>query len=96
MNEFRDADGHHTKLNDLREMIDHLREAITELVVKHLEHHLERDKPVNVAAISIEMAHSIVDMIMEQEERHQASLLASAITALGNEYLRRHRLICES
>jgi hypothetical protein len=52
-----------------------LREAITELVVEYLEHQRQKDEPVEVPAIAHEMAQSIVDMIMEQEERHQASLL---------------------
>jgi hypothetical protein len=76
-------------------MSNHLREAITELVIKHVEHQLQRHEAVDVTAISTEMAQSIVDMILEQEDRHQASLLASAITALGDEYLRRQRLIRE-
>jgi hypothetical protein len=76
-------------------MSNHLREAITELVVKHLENQLQRDEPVDAPTISTEMAQSIVDMIMEQEARHQASLLASVIAALGDEYLRRQRLVRE-
>jgi hypothetical protein len=78
------------------EMRNHLREAITHLVVRYLEYQLQKDKPVDVPAIAHEMAQSIVDMIMEQEERHQASLLASAIASLGNEYLRRHGLCVPS
>jgi hypothetical protein len=34
-----------------------------------------------------EMAKSLVDMIMEQDERRQAPLLAPIIVTLGDEYL---------
>ena len=40
-----------------------------------------------------EMAKSLVDMIMEQDERRQAPLLASIIVTLGDEYLLRHALV---
>jgi hypothetical protein len=70
-----------------------LREAITELGVEYLEHQRQKDEPVEVPAIAHEMAQSIVDMIMEQEERHQASLLASTIASLGDEYLQRRGLV---
>ena len=40
-----------------------------------------------------EIAQSFVDMVMEQEERQHAPLLAQMITTLGNEYLRRRGLI---
>jgi hypothetical protein len=39
------------------------------------------------------MAKSLVDMIMEQDERRQAPLLASIIVTLGDEYLLRHALV---
>jgi hypothetical protein len=39
------------------------------------------------------MAKSLVDMIMEQDERRQAPLLASIIATLGDEYLLRHALV---
>ena len=74
-------------------MSNHLREAITDLVVQYLEHQLQKDEPVDVPAIAQEMAQSIVDMIMEQEEQHQASLLASTIASLGDEYLQRRGLV---
>jgi hypothetical protein len=40
-----------------------------------------------------QMAKSLVDMIMEQDERRQAPLLASIIVTLGDEYLLRHALV---
>jgi hypothetical protein len=44
-------------------------------VVKYLEQKIQTGGPVNVAAIANEMAHCIVDMIMEQQEQNQAALL---------------------
>jgi hypothetical protein len=40
-----------------------------------------------------EMARSIVDMIMEQDDQHQGPLLAETISNLGDEYLQRRGLI---
>jgi hypothetical protein len=40
-----------------------------------------------------EMAKSLVDMIMEQDERRQAPLLASIIVTLGDKYLLCHAFV---
>jgi hypothetical protein len=40
-----------------------------------------------------EMARSIVDMIMEQDDQRQGALLAETISNLGDEYLQRRGLI---
>jgi hypothetical protein len=40
-----------------------------------------------------EMAQSLVDIVMQQEEKHQAPLLAQTIASLGDEYLQRRGLI---
>jgi hypothetical protein len=58
-------------------------------VVKYLEQKFETGGTVDVA----EMAQSLIDMIMEQEEEHQAPLLASTIVSLGDEYLQRRGLV---
>jgi hypothetical protein len=57
------------------------------VVVKHLERKLQTGEPINVPDMAIEMTLSLVDMIMEQDERQQAPLLAQIITSLGDEYL---------
>jgi hypothetical protein len=56
-------------------MPEPLREAINEAVEKYPERRLEAGGPIDVAAIAGEMARSIVDMIMEQDDQHQGPLL---------------------
>ena len=63
------------------------------MVVKYLEHKLQTDKPVNVAAMANEMVQSLVDVIMQLDEYHQAPALALLIATLGDEYLRRRGFI---
>jgi DNA-binding protein Fis len=70
-----------------------LREEINDVMVKYLKHKLQAGEPVNVAALAYEMALSIIDMIMEQQEQNQAPLLATTIVTLGDEYLQRRGLI---
>ena len=70
-----------------------LREEINDLVTRYLEHNLQTNASVDVAAMAREIAQSFVDMVMEQEEGQHAPLLAQMITTLGNEYLRRRGLI---
>jgi hypothetical protein len=70
-----------------------LRDQINDVVVFYLEDKVRTNAPANTAAMAREMAECIVDMIMEQDEQQQASLIAQAITALGDEYLRRCGLI---
>jgi hypothetical protein len=61
-------------------MPEPLREAINEAVEQYLERRLETGGLIDVAAIAREMARSIVDMIMEQDDQHQVSLLAETIS----------------
>jgi DNA-binding protein Fis len=70
-----------------------LREEINDVVTRYLELNLQTSASVDVAAMAREIAQSLVDMVMEQEERQHAPLLAQMITTLGNEYLRRRGLI---
>ena len=70
-----------------------LREEINDVVVKHLEYKLQTDDPVNVVAMANEMVQSLVDVIMQLDEYHQAPALASLIATLGDEYLSRRGLI---
>ena len=70
-----------------------LREAINEAVVGHLKDKLETGESIDVAEMAHELTQSLVDMIMEQEEEHQAPLLASIVVSLGDEYLQRRGFI---
>jgi DNA-binding protein Fis len=70
-----------------------LREAINEAVVGHLKDKLETGEGIDVAEMAHELTQSLVDMIMEQEEEHQAPLLASIVVSLGDEYLQRRGFI---
>ena len=73
-----------------------LREEINDVVTRYLEHRLQTNASVDVAAMAREIAQSFVDMVMEQEERQHAPLLAQMITTLRNEYLqRRGRILTE-
>jgi hypothetical protein len=74
-------------------MLKPLREEINDVVVKHLERKLQTGEPINVPDMVIEMTLSLVDMIMEQDDRQQAPLLAQIITSLGDEYLQRCGLV---
>jgi hypothetical protein len=70
-----------------------LRAEINKAVVKHLKERLETGEGVDVVEMAHAMSQSLVDMFMEQEERHQAPLLASIIVSLGDEYLQRSGFI---
>lgn len=66
-----------------------LRVGINELVVRYLETKLAAGEKIDVAAMTFEMAQCLVDVIMQQEEDGQGTLLAYALTSLGEEYLQR-------
>ena len=74
-------------------MMKTLREAINDAVVGHLKDKLETGGDIDVAEMAHELTQSLVDMIMEQEEEHQAPLLASIVVSLGDEYLQRRGFI---
>src|SRR5580693_10175767 len=57
-----------------------LREEINDVVTRYLELNLQTSASVDVAAMAREIAQSFVDMVMEQEERQHAPLLAQMIT----------------
>jgi len=50
---------------------------------------LATGEKIDVAAMTFEIAQCLVDVIMEQEEDGQGTLLAYALTSLGEEYLQR-------
>jgi hypothetical protein len=66
-----------------------LRAGIQELVVDYLKAKLATGEQVDVAEMTYEIAQSLVDVIMEQEEDGQGVLFAYALTSLGEEYLQR-------
>ena len=65
-----------------------LREAINEVLAKHLEQHLPNGE-LEVTDMVHEIAHSIVDIITAYPEEEQAALLALLMTFVGEEYLQR-------
>jgi DNA-binding protein Fis len=73
-------------------MSEPLREGINKLVLRYLQKKLETGEAIDVVEMTHEMAQSLIDMIMEQEQLHQAPLLASVIASLGDEYLQRSNL----
>ena len=66
-----------------------LRVGINEVIVSYLETRLAAGEKIDVAAMTFEIAQCLVDVIMEQEEDGQGTLLAYALTSLGEEYLQR-------
>jgi hypothetical protein len=66
-----------------------LRVEIRELVVNRLQTKLATGEQIDVAEMTYEIAQSLVDVIMEQEEEGQSTLFAFALTSLGEEYLQR-------
>jgi hypothetical protein len=73
-------------------MSEPLREGINKLVLSYLQKKLDTGQAIDVVEMTDEMAQSLIDMIMEQEQLHQAPLLASVIASLGDEYLQRSNL----
>ena len=69
-----------------------LRVAIHDLVVSYLLTRLATDEHVDVTELTLEIAQSLVDVIMEQEQDGQGALFAFALTSLGEEYLQRRGL----
>jgi hypothetical protein len=74
-------------------MPERLRQAINDVVVQYVTAKLQRGEPVDVAFMAREMSLPLIDMVMEQDEKHQGPLLAQIIGSLGNEYLDRRGLL---
>ena len=73
--------------------IERLRQAINDVVVQYVTAKLQRGEPVDVAFMAREMSLPLIDMVMEQDEKHQGPLLAQIIGSLGNEYLERREFL---
>jgi hypothetical protein len=64
-----------------------LRVEIRKLLVNRLRTKLATGEQIDVAEMTYEIAQSLVDVIMEQEEEGQSMLFALALASLGEEYL---------
>jgi DNA-binding protein Fis len=68
-----------------------LREAINDVVVEYVTSKLQRGEPVDVAFMAREMSLPLIDMVMEQDEKHQGPLLAQSVGELGQRVSRTAR-----
>ncbi len=67
-----------------------LRAGIHEVITSYLQARIATGEHVDVAEMAHEIAQSLVDVIMQQEDDGQAALFAFALTTVGEEYLQRH------
>jgi hypothetical protein len=72
-----------------------LREEINNLVLEALNNEARTGRSVDIVALTTDMAQSLIDIVMAQDEANQAPLLACIMTTLGEEYLRRRGLMSE-
>jgi DNA-binding protein Fis len=70
-----------------------LRAMISDAVVQYITYKLHAKEPVDVALIAREISLSLLDLVMEQDEKHQAALIAHIMGTLGGEYLDRRGLV---
>ena len=67
-----------------------LREGINEFVIDYMQAKTATGEMIDAAEIAYEMAQSLVDIIMKEEEAEgQALLFALVLAGLGEEYLLR-------
>ena len=67
-----------------------LREGINEFVIDYMQAKTATGEAIDAAEIAYEMAQSLVDIIMKEEEAEgQALLFALVLAGLGEEYLLR-------
>jgi DNA-binding protein Fis len=69
-----------------------LRAMISDAVVQYVTYKLHAKEPVDVALIAGEITLSLLDLVMEQDETHQAALIAHIVGTLGGEYLEKRGL----
>jgi DNA-binding protein Fis len=69
-----------------------LRAMISDAVVQYVTYKLHAKEPVDVALIAGEITLSLLDLVMEQDEKHQAALVAHIVGTLGGEYLEKRGL----
>lgn len=70
-----------------------LRDAINDAVIVYLQEKLRTGEIVNTPDVADEMAKSIIDMILQQDEADQGPLLAGTIATLGQFYLRERGML---
>jgi hypothetical protein len=70
-----------------------LREAINEAVVQWVTTKLQRREPVDLKFMAREMSLSLVELVLEQDEKHQGPLFAHIVGSLSEEYLKRRRVM---
>jgi hypothetical protein len=73
----------------IKTMPKSLRHAINEVVLQHITAKLQRCERVDVASLTREIAQSLLDILLDQEEKHQGPLLAQVIGDMMDDYLRR-------
>jgi len=69
-----------------------LRAMISDAVVQYVTYKLHAKEPVDVALIAREITLGLLDLVMEQDEKHQAALIAHIMGTLGGEYLEKRGL----
>ena len=70
-------------------MSKQLRAGIHKVITSYLRARIASGESIDVAEMTQEIAQSLVDVIMQQEEEGQGALFAFALTTLGEEYLQR-------
>jgi hypothetical protein len=65
---------------------------ISDAIVQYVTCKLHAKEPVDVALIAREITLSLLDLVMEQDEKHQAALIAHIMGTLGGEYLEKRGL----
>ena len=63
-----------------------LRAEINDVVVKYTERKLRKDGTLDVAVMAHEMTQSLVDMIMDQDEKHHHAPLLALMSWVTNTY----------
>ena len=56
-----------------------LRQAINDVGVQWVTTRLQKGEPVDAAFMAHEITHSLIDMVLEQDEKHQGRLLAQIV-----------------
>jgi DNA-binding protein Fis len=68
-----------------------LRAMISDAVVQYVTYKLHAKEPVDVALIAGEITLSLLDLVMEQDEKHQAAAYRSHRRHIGRRISRKTR-----
>ena len=66
-----------------------LRQAINDVVAQYVTTKLQKGEPADVASLTREITRSLIDIVMDQEEKQQGPLLAQIIGSMVDDYLER-------